>query len=111
MFFLVKRLLKLGTYLINELLCLYQSIPSIFVSLAFVHINSVLLYELVVSNIVSLKCHLCTLKPTCRNKMMESDFNFLTSFLLSTRVTKSSTYISSLTYSTTSQKPSPQWSK
>ena len=98
MFLLVRLLLKLGIPMTNESLCLSQSIPSIFIPLAFLpdccsaKFNSVVLHGLSVSNIFSLECHLCNLNPRCRNKMMEPDFNFVTSFILSPQVTKSSTY-------------------
>ena len=78
----------------------------IFVSLAFVsscccaNFNSVLLHGLLISNVISLECHLCSLNPPCRNKLIGSDFSFLISFILSPSVTKSSTYISPLTCST-----------
>ena len=120
MFLLVKRLLKLGISMINESLCLSRSIPSICVSLAFAFVpnccfaksNSVVLHRSLVSNVVSLECHLCNLTPPpCRNKMIESDFNFLISFILSSPVTKSSTYISSLNFSTSSQNSCLQLSK
>ena len=117
MFFLVRRLLKLGISVTNESLYLFQSIPSIFVSLAFVRncflakLNMVVLHESLVSNIVSLKYHLCNLNLSCRNKLMESDYNFLTSFILSPPVAKSSTYTSSLTFSTTCRNSCPQLQK
>ena len=87
MFLLVRRLVKLGISMINESLCLSESISSIYVSLAFVpsycfaKFNSVVLHGSLVSYIVSLECHLCNLKPPYSNKLMESDFNFLTSFI------------------------------
>ena len=97
MFLLVRRLLKLDISTINESLCLSQSIPSTFVSFAFVpnccfaKFNSVVLHRSLVSDILSLEGQLCNLNPPCRNKVMDSDFNFFTSFILSPPVTKSST--------------------
>ena len=88
MFLLVSRLLKFGKSIINKSLCLSQSIPSIFVSLAFVlnccfaKFNSLVQHGSLVSNTVSLECYLCHLNNSCRNRVMESDFNFLTSFIL-----------------------------
>ena len=92
MFLLMRRLLKFGISMINESLCLSQSIPSIFVSLAFVpnrcfaKFNLVVLHWSLVSSTFSLQCHLCNLNPPCRNKVIGSDFNFLTSFILSPSV-------------------------
>ena len=103
--------------MIIESLCLFSSILNIFVSLAFVpncyfaKFNSVVLNGSLISNFFSLECHLRNLKPPCRNKVMEFNFNFLNSFILSPPVTKSSTCISSLTFLTTSWKSWPQLSK
>ena len=117
MFLLVRSLLKLGNSMINKSFCLSQSIPSIFVLLhfvsnyCFVKFNSVVIHASLVSDIVSLECHLCNLNPPCQNNLMESDINFLTSFILSSPVNKSSAYISSLTFSATSLNSCPQLSK
>ena len=117
MFLFVRCLLKLSIFMKRESLYLSRSIPSIFVSLAFVHnccfpkFNSTVLHGSLVYNIVSFECHLCNLKPPCKNKLMESDFNFLTWFIFSPPVTKSFIYTSSLTFSITSRTFFPQLSK
>ena len=110
MFLLVKRLLKLGISMIDELLCLSKSIPSNFVLPAFVSscrlakFYSVVLHGSWVSNIVSLKCFSYNLNPPRWNKLMVSHFNLLTSFILLSQSSdihtykQTSTYISSLTF-------------
>lgn len=52
---------------------------------------------------------LMQLKALLHGKLMESDFDFLNSF--TAPVTKSSSYISSLSFSITSQNPCTQFSK
>ena len=81
MFLLVRRLLKLGISMVNELLCLSKSIPSIFALLAFVSscrfakFYSVVLHGSPVFKIVSLECLSYNLNHPCRNKLMVCDFN------------------------------------
>ena len=75
--YLLRRLLKLRISMINKSLCLSQSIPSIFVSLAFVpkkilrKIQFSSIHGSLVSNIVLLECHLRNLNPPCLNKLID----------------------------------------
>ena len=93
-------------YFYGQLITLFSLcfFPSIFVSLAFVPICcfakfcSVVLHGSLISNIVSLECYLCNLNLPCWNMLMEFDFNFLTLHIISSSVTKSTAYISSLTF-------------